>query len=143
MKALKALLVAGALALLASTGAAEAKTKTTTISFDGYCDVVTLKVTGTFVAGKDSCAGGFGGGMVAKVAGFGNAIVAGVQFTPYPGYQFVLELSYPLVSGGTWNLYYTTDGKTLNAFESGTYSVSGAAMQGPRGSASIVSAPGR
>lgn len=119
---MKHVLIVAAAALVALPGAAAAKTKTTTIAFDGYCDVVTINVTGSAVAGKDACAGGFGGGLIARRAG-GKAIVAGVQFSPYPGYQFVLQLSYPLVTGGSWTLSYTTDGASLNPYESGTYTV--------------------
>ncbi len=121
---MKHALIVAAAALVALPGAAGAKTKTTTIAFDGYCDVVTINVTGTAVAGKDACAGGFGGGLIVKPGGAaGKAIVAGVQFSPYPGYQFVLQLSYPLVTGGSWTLSYTTDGASLNPYESGTYTV--------------------
>jgi hypothetical protein len=132
---MKTLLVLGAAALLALPSVASARTKTTTVSFDGYCDVVTIKVTGALVAGQDSCAGGFGGGLLVKHAGSaGRSVVAGVQFSVYPGYQFVLQLSYPLVTGGTWTMYATTDGTTLSPFEGGTYTVqSGGASNTPRG----------
>src|ERR1700757_2844076 len=107
---MKTLLVLGAAALLALPSVASARTKTTTISFDGYCDVVTINVTGALVAGQDACAGGFGGGLLVRHAGSaGRSVVAGVQFpSVYPGYQFVLQLSYPFVTGGAWTMYATT-----------------------------------
>ena len=136
---MKTLLILGAAALIALPSVASARTKTTVITFDGYCDVVTMKVTGSLVAGQDSCAGGFGGGMVVRHAGAGGkSIVAGVQFTPYAGYQFVLDVAYPLVTGGAWTLYYTTDGAALNPYESGTYSIQGTPSQGPRGTTPAI-----
>jgi hypothetical protein len=138
---MKTLPVWAAATLMLLPNVAAAKTKTTIIAFDGYCDVVTINVTGGLVAGKDSCASGFGGGLITKDAGeSGKAIVAGVQFPPEPGYQFVLKLSYPLVTGGTWSLYVTTDGMTLNPYEAGTYTIQTTPSQTGRGSASVLAA---
>ncbi|HEY4115862.1 MAG TPA: hypothetical protein VGM17_17535 [Rhizomicrobium sp.] len=138
---MKTLVILGAAALLALPSVASARTKTTVVSFDGYCDVVTIKVTGSLVAGQDSCAGGFGGGMVVKqLGGQGKSIVAGVQFPVYAGYQFVLQLSYPLVTGGTWTMYATTDGTELDPFEAGTYTVQNGPSSAPRGALPAVAA---
>jgi len=127
-------------ALVALSGAAEAKTKTATVSLDGHCDVLTLRIDKSVVAGTDDpgCATGFGGGFIGKAKGFGNAIVAGVQFSGQPGAQVVIRLAYPLVTGGNWDLYATTDGVTMTELESGTYTVEGTAAKGARGTASIA-----
>ena len=127
-------------ALVALSGAAQAKTKTEMVSLDGHCDVLTLRIDKGVVAGTDdpNCATGFGGGFIGKVKGFGNAIVAGVQFSQQPGAQVVLRLAYPLVTGGNWDLYATTDGVTMTELESGTYTLEGTAAKGMRGTASIA-----
>jgi hypothetical protein len=126
--------------LLAFTSVAYAKTKTEIISLDGHCDVITIHISKSLIAGADdpACSAQFGGGLIGKVKGFGNAIVAGVQSPAAPGVQFVLQISYPLITGGTWNLYDTTDGVTLSQIETGTYSVSGAAAHGAKGAAPLI-----
>ena len=131
--------------LIALGGAASAKPKTQTISLNGHCDVLTLHINKTAVAGTDDpdCAQGFGAGFIGKVKGFGNAIVAGVQFSDEPGVQLVIRVQYPLVTGGSWDLSATSDGVSFSEIESGTYTVSGTAAKGPRGSASIAQGAGR
>ncbi len=137
---MKATLALAAGLLVALTVAAPAKPKTEVISFDGHCDVITLHIGKGLVAGADDpdCSAQFGGGLIGKVRGFGNAIVAGVQSPSVPGVQFVLQIAYPLVTGGTWNLYTTADGVTINKVESGTYSVQGTPAAGPKGAPSII-----
>jgi hypothetical protein len=124
--------------LLALGGAADAKTQV--VSLDGHCDVLTLKINKTNVVGADdpNCATGMGIGYVGKVKGFGTAVVAGVQFSAVPGAQFVMRLSYPLVTGGSWDLSLTTDGSTFTPYESGTYTIEGTAAKGPRGTVPVV-----
>jgi hypothetical protein len=126
--------------LIALSGTASAKSKTETISLDGHCDVLTLHINKIAVAGTDAadCAQGFGAGFVGKVKGFGNAIVAGVQFSEEPGTQLVFRVQYPLVTGGSWDLSATSDGVTFSKLESGTYTVEGTAAKGPRGTTSIA-----
>ena len=125
-------------ALLALGGVAEAKTQV--VSLDGHCDAITLKINKTNVVGADdpSCATGMGIGYVGKVKGFGTAVVAGVQFSAVPGAQFVMRFSYPLVTGGSWDLSLTADGSTFTPYESGTYTVEGTASKGQRGATSVV-----
>jgi len=125
-------------ALVALGGAAEAKTQV--VSLNGHCDVLTLKISKTNIVGADdpSCATGMGIGYVSKVKGFGTAIVAGVQFSAVPGAQFVMRLSYPLVTGGSWDLSLTTDGSTFTPYESGIYTVEGTASKGPRGTTPVI-----
>jgi len=126
--------------LVALGGGASAKSKTQTISLDGHCDVLTLQIDKNAVAGVDipTCANGFGAGFIGKIKGFGNAIVAGVQFSEEPGVQLVFRVQYPLVTGGAWDLSETSDGVSFSQIESGTYTVEGTAAKGPRGAASVV-----
>jgi hypothetical protein len=127
-------------AVLALSGAAEAKDKTQIISLDGHCDVITLKISKTGVVGADkpSCATGAGVGYVGKVKGFGTGIIAGAQFSTAPGALFVIRIAYPLVTGGSWDLALTTDGTTFTPYETGTYTVEGTADKGPRGGTPVV-----
>ena len=136
---MKAYLALAAAALLATGGTASAKSSTAVISLDGHCDVITLQIDKPVVAGADdpSCATEYGGGMIGKVKGIGNTIVAGVQSPSAPGYQFVIQIAYPLVTGGAWNLYVTQDGVTMTPFENGTYTVEGSAAHGPKGAKSV------
>jgi hypothetical protein len=126
--------------LVALGGGASAKTKTETVSLDGHCDVLTLQIDKNAVAGVDvpTCAHGFGAGFIGKIKGFGNAIVAGVQFSEEPGVQLVFRVQYPLVTGGAWDLSETNDGVSFSQIESGTYTVEGTAAKGPRGATSVV-----
>jgi hypothetical protein len=136
---MKSLFAFAAAVLVASASSALAKTQTHIITLDGHCDEITLKVNKTLVAGTDdaNCEAGIGGGLIGNVKGFGQAIVAGVQFTSMAGTQFVFQISYPLATGGTWNLYETTDGVTLTELESGTYTVVQGAIAHPAGNSAL------
>jgi hypothetical protein len=127
-------------AVVALAGAADAKAKTQIISLNGYCDVLTLKITKTDVVGADDpgCETGLGVGYVGKVKGFGNGIVAGAQFSSAPGAQFIIRIAYPLVTGGSWDLALTSDGVNFIPYESGTYTVEGTADKGMRGATPVV-----
>ncbi|MEI9929619.1 MAG: hypothetical protein WDM89_03375 [Rhizomicrobium sp.] len=51
-----------------------------------------------------------------------------------------MRFSYPLVTGGNWDLAITTDGTTFTPYESGTYTVEGTADKGTRGATPVVAA---
>jgi hypothetical protein len=127
-------------AFLALSSAAEAKTKTQIVSLNGHCDVLTLKINKSNVVGMDDpgCETGLGIGFIGKVNGFGTGIVAGARFGSAPDAQFVIRLSYPLVTGGNWDIYVTTNGTTMSKFESGTYTVQGTADKGARGETPVA-----
>ena len=135
---MKAYVALTAAALIAMGGTASAKSSTAVISLDGYCDVITLQINKPLIAGADdpNCAVQYGGGMIGKVKGLGGSIVAGTQSPNAPGYQFVIQIQYPLVTGGSWSLYATADGVTISPFESGTYTVEGSAARGVKGTTS-------
>lgn len=135
-------IVAAAAIVIGMSGTAMAKTKTTQIQLDGECDAITVNVTDKVsVTGNegDACSKLFGAGFVAKVRGADTMqIVAGAQTPMAPGAQFVFVAQYPLVTGGTWALYVTSDGQTMSLNNSGTYTVIGAAQAGPKGAALMI-----
>src|ERR1700733_6654223 len=104
---MRRILALGAAALVASTGLANARGKTTEISLDTYCNIYQITVTGVLAAAQDtpSCSGNFGGGLVATVKGFGKSADIALQDASNPGVQLMLELSYPFTNGGTFHLY--------------------------------------
>jgi hypothetical protein len=119
--------------------AAPAAAKTAVISLNGHCDVITLQINKTLVAGADNpdCATEYGAGMTVKVKNSGGAIVAGIQNANAPGVQFLIQIAYPLVTGGAWTLYDTPDGVTVKKVSSGTYTVQGTADRGTAGTRSV------
>ena len=122
---MRRILALGAAALVASTGFASARGKTTDISLDSYCNIYHITITGVLVAAQDtpSCSGNFGGGLLASVKGFGKSVDIALQDASNPGVQLMLELSYPFVTGGTFHLYQTTNGITFSDALDGTYSI--------------------
>ena len=62
-------------------------------------------------------------GVIAKAKGGERAVIASIQVLDQPDSQFLLQVSYPLVNGGGWTMYYTKDGYTMKEYQSGTYSV--------------------
>lgn len=138
---MKTFLAFATAAFITSSVGALANTQTHIITLDGHCDQITLSVKKNLVAGTDDpgCEQGFGGGVIGNVKKFGQAIVAGVQFTAEPGVQFVFQISYPLETGGTWVLYDTTDGVTLSEVESGSYTLVSGADARPRGAEPVTS----
>ena len=63
-------------------------------------------------------------GVVGKVRGSAErSMILSVQMRDHPDGQFLLQVSYPLVDGGTWSLYYTKDGYRMKLYQTGTYTV--------------------
>jgi hypothetical protein len=119
--------------------AAPAAAKTSVISLNGHCDVITLQIKQSLVAGMDDpgCSPQYGGGMIGKVKNFGGAIVAGILSPNTPDVQYVIQIAYPLVTGGAWTLYSTSDGVSIKKLNSGTYTVEGTADKGNSGTRSV------
>ena len=142
---MKNILVPGALALLASCGAAGAHGKVYDISLDSYCNIYHIQVTGVLAAAQDtpSCSGNFGGGLLATVKGFGKSVDIALQDQSNPGVQLMLELSYPFVTGGTFHLYQTTNGITFTDALDGTYSIDTAPERGEKSGVSATAAAKR
>jgi hypothetical protein len=141
----KALLSWCAAALIALTGTAGAKPKTVDISLDGYCNIyhVTLELGVAHVQDTPSCSGNYGGGFVGAAKPYGKTINLAIQDQSIPGVQLMLVLSYPLISGGAFHLYQTTDGTSFQDMLDGTYSLVSAARMNPKGAMSVTSALGR
>ena len=134
---------AAALALMCAGNAAMAKTKSVSISFDGFCDGLNIVVNTTDRTALETgngCDDGahFGAGTIGKIKGRGNAITFGIDLTPKGGgaYQYIFIVDYPVVTGGNWSEFYTTDGKTLQGKFTGTYTVTGGAGHKAQGSRS-------
>ena len=138
--------LAAAAAVLLPLGCNVASAKTFTISYDTFCNTGTIKLTSkVVVAYKETTASGscqnvIGAGAKAntKVQAIkGNWLIIGELNDQYPGEEDLMLLQYPLVTGGTWLLYDTTDGDTTTFVNSGTYTIGGTAAKGQRGSQPI------
>ncbi|HLY06706.1 MAG TPA: hypothetical protein VKR31_13255 [Rhizomicrobium sp.] len=136
---MKTALLASVAALAICAGGAAAA-KTTSISFDGFCDgldIIVNTTDRTALETGNGCDEGahFGAGTIGKIKGRGNAITFGIDLTPKGGgaYQYIFIVSYPLVTGSTWSEFYTTDGKTIQGRYTGTYTVAGAGAHVTRG----------
>jgi hypothetical protein len=131
------MLLLGALALTASTGAASAAT---VLSLDGYCNAYAMRVyTGGLVAMKDTgCSNGYGAGLVASVRGDGKTTVMALTDPGNTTTQFAFKFSYPFATGGTWTLYSTTNGAHVTTVLSGTYTVPSGGERGVPGKTSIT-----
>jgi hypothetical protein len=62
-------------------------------------------------------------GLIGKMSDGERSIIASVQVADRPGDQFLLQISYPLLNGGTWSAFYTSDGYRMKLYKSGTYTV--------------------
>ena len=136
------LITIGLVVFLASANTVSAKTKVYNISFDGLCDTMTLtlnKATATY--GAFHLAGCPAGNRVAPssnpIPGIGIIVKRppGSSTARYMmlgetvpddlgapvGYMYVID--YPFVTGGTWLVYSTQDGKVVGETGSGTYTV--------------------
>jgi hypothetical protein len=129
----KLLLTAAALLALAVPASA----KTVSISFDGFCDGMKITIDKTEQTAVESANGcdkgmGYGAGTIGKIKNSffleGKRLTLGVRKDGSPN-QFLYVLSYPLVTGGNWISYYTTDGKTLIQNDTGLYTVTNTPMQ--------------
>jgi len=121
----------GAAALMsAATSAMAAKTKTTYIQLDGYCDVVTLTVFSWHQAGEydNSCDGvnGVGSGMEGKVVGVSpKDLTIGETYFGDADSTYLFNFQYPLRTGGWWSVFQSSDGVNFTAKNSGTYTIVG------------------
>jgi hypothetical protein len=137
----QAAILAVALLAVAGIGGAGASnaagTKTTDISFDGFCDGMQVTVFSWHQAGTahTGCETGVvGAGMEGKVKGAswsGKTLTIG-ENPNFSGEIYLWNIQYPIVSGAGWSLYSTTDGVNFGFINSGTYTVTGAADHSPR-----------
>src|SRR3569832_62916 len=137
--AMKKTLILGALALAASTCAANARI--VEISLDGTCNIYSIRFVDTVaVAVQDtpSCSGTYGGGVIAAVKNSGHAVVLALQDPSSPGVQWMLNVDYPFVNGGSFTLYQTTDGTRFTDALDGTYSLVGTPGMGAKTAKSVT-----
>lgn len=131
----KGFIVAAAFLAL-SVGSAEAKS--TTISLDSFCDVLTITqnklVKTAFVLKEDStdCENFFGAGFSGKVKVLGHQIVIGLRGGTLQDEEYVMAIDYPFVTGGSFTIYGTSDGVNLSGFAHETYTVNGTPKAGAR-----------
>jgi|GEM_PF-1354833 len=140
---MKRIVLCSALALALSAGGAAAKTKTTVITLDGFCDTFSITSDGTNVgmsSTQENCDPGIGSGYVGRVKGHGKVADMGSILNGDPSSHWVIGVQYPLTTGGTFYFGFTTDGINIgNDILTGTYSVQGTAAKGPRGTKSATS----
>jgi hypothetical protein len=135
------LMTIGLVVLLSSASAVSARTRIFNISFDGLCDTMTLtlnKATATYGSFHQAgCPAGNrmapasnpipGVGIVVKrPPGTSLRYVMVGETVPDDlgapvGYMYVID--YPFVTGGTWLVYSTQDGKAVGETGSGTYTL--------------------
>ena len=123
---MKTILILAAAAIIASGGAATAKTKTYVISLGGkFCVTANVNVKGAAVTANesDSCQTYIGEGFVGMVKGQGKVAIIGGQSSQYPGTEITINLQYPFVTGGAYTVYATTDGVTMEELGAGNYTV--------------------
>ena len=134
---MKRILILAAAALVATAGSAFAR-GTTTISLDNFCDVLTikgnkiLKTALTVAEQNPDCEAFYGAGFVGKVKTFGHVVSIGLRGGTDPNVEYVMEISYPFVTGGKFFLYGTADGVTLNGYAGSTYTVDGTPARGAK-----------
>jgi len=127
MKLLIALAAAAAVFVAAPAMAAR------TINVGGTCNVLTVTVqdkTRVAMRENDACTHIIGEGFVGSIQHQRGASIAYTD-PSLPGTQLTLLFQYPFVSGGTWVLFATSDGKTMSQIENGTYTVGGTATGMP------------
>ena len=119
------LLTAVTVALLVLSSAANAKIPV--LNLGDFCTFMPIQVdrkhAQAFGFSNYSCETGNFVGLIAKTNDGGKSIIASVEVMNMPGYQFLLQISYPLLNGGTWSAYYTKDGYKMKLYKSGTYTV--------------------
>jgi hypothetical protein len=137
---MKTLLAVTFLSLLAATSAQAGKQQVYVVQIDGTCDTITLTNDKALVLYATThiigCAARHappnnpipGVGIVVKRRpGSSTARDLAVTDTQPDGtgapVAYITKLEYPLVTGGAWTAYATSDGKTIASMGAGTYTV--------------------
>ena len=128
---MKKLLLATAVAVLYA-GSAYAGSKT--ITLDGYCDTYKIKTQDSKKVLSSSsqntgCDDNGGIGAVTNIGGAAYAVI-GANLPASGDLIWKIKLSYPIQTGGTWELDSSNDGLTFTYVNSGTYTVAGAGVHG-------------
>ena len=127
------------ISIIAGTlGAAQAGT--TQISLDGRCDSIAITIEShTFAAAVETdpdgrCETFVAGGRIGRIKDLGRAADVSGVINGSASPVYTLDVQIPLVTGGAWQLYQTSDGIHLTPVGSGTYTVTGpvaASRSGP------------
>lgn len=138
---MKTLFAIAALSLLVATSAQARKQQVYVVQIDGTCDTITLTNNKALVlyatthiigcvAGKHAPSSNPipGVGIVVKRnPGSSTARDLAVTDTQPDGsglpVAYITKLEYPLVTGGAWTAYATSDGKTIGLVAAGTYTL--------------------
>ncbi len=130
---MKRLLLPAAAALAMLCTGSSAMADPVSISFDNLCDGMDILVNTyirTALETGNGCDEGahFGAGTIGRIKARGNTLTFGVNLSGKGGgaYQYIYVIDYPLVTGGSWSNFYTTDGKNLSRMSGGTYTVGAA-----------------
>lgn len=135
---MKKFFVLAAAALIATSGGAFARSRTTTISLDNFCDVLTFtqnKLVKEAFALKEvstECENFLGAGFTGKVKTIGHELVIGLRGGTLPDEEYVMAIDYPFVTGGNFRIYGTGDGSNLTGFAGSTYTVNGTPARGAK-----------
>lgn len=124
----KALLLTTAVLLYAGSAYASQKV----INFDGFCDTYTIatqdnKKVLSSSSQNTGCDDNGGIGGVVAISGSKFAVI-GANIPSTGDLIWKVKLSYPIVTGGTWELDESNDGLTFTFINSGTYTVVGGAV---------------
>ena len=104
---------------------------TTEISLDGRCDSIAITLQShTFAAAVETdpdgrCETFLAGGRIGRVLNLGRAADVSGVVNGSASPIYTLDVQVPLVTGGAWQLYQTSDGVHLTPIGSGTYTVTG------------------
>ena len=115
--------IAVAAALLVLPNAASAKIPV--LDLGAFCDFMPIVIDHSQAHGFSNwtCQSGCYVGLIANANSGERSVIANIQVKHMRRYQFLLQLSYPLVDGGTWSVFYTRNGYTMKLYKSGTYNV--------------------
>ncbi|HEY3637752.1 MAG TPA: hypothetical protein VGK90_06335 [Rhizomicrobium sp.] len=116
--------------------------KTVTISFDGYCNVETITLSGggaSILETGDGCDENIGTGTASKIMGLGKTYGFGWTSADARGAANDLVFTEPFTTGGTVTIYYTTNGISQNLAGPITYTVETGAHIRKRGGLKPIS----
>src|SRR5206468_12408051 len=105
-----------AVGLVSLTGVAHAATKTATIGLDGMCDTFAVTLQDRLYSAaiesdpNGRCETFLGEGRQARTHDLGRIADIGGNFNGDASAVFTLDVQVPLVTGGAWKMYKTTDG---------------------------------
>jgi hypothetical protein len=110
-------------------GAAQAGT--TQISLSGRCDSIAITLqSNTLAAAVETdpdgrCETFLAGGRIGRIKDLGRAADVSGVINGSASPIYTLDVQLPLVTGGAWQLYQTSDGVHLTPAGGGTYTVTG------------------